>query len=192
MMTGRNEPFGEPGQPLDVSVKEWVLMGDYAILTHNWPVRGNFRALEVAPVGRTRRCPDTGRVAVLRAPPPSAMATALVLMASALQPIRDEFRRAVHVTSWYRDPRYNATIPGSTPRSWHMRGAAADIRIDGVPSQEIAAYADLLDRGMSDKSGDAGPEIRFGIGVYPSFVHIDVRGLVAPAVPGARWGSVIS
>jgi len=44
-----------------------------------------------------------------------------------------------------------------------MMGIAADIVVKGVSPNDVAAYAELL---MPDKGG---------IGLYRTFVHIDVR-----------------
>ena len=50
-----------------------------------------------------------------------------------------------------------------------MMGIAADIVVKGVAPEDVAAYAELL---MPDKGG---------IGLYRTFVHIDVRN------EKARW-----
>jgi uncharacterized protein YcbK (DUF882 family) len=54
----------------------------------------------------------------------------------------------------------------------HFKGRATDIRIAGVSSKKIQAFAQTLDRGG------------MGIGIYPrsQFVHIDVR-----SPPSYRW-----
>ena len=79
-----------------------------------------------------------------------------------LQKIRNHYGRAVNVNSGYRTFSYNKKIGGAA-YSQHMYGTAADIRITGVSPKEIADYAEtlLFDRG--------------GIGIYNTFVHIDVR-----------------
>lgn len=79
-----------------------------------------------------------------------------------LQAIRTHFNKAVTVTSGYRTPSHNRK-EGGTTYSQHLYGMAADIKIKGIQPREIAAYAETLlpDRG--------------GIGIYASFVHVDVR-----------------
>ena len=52
---------------------------------------------------------------------------------------------------------------GGSADSQHKYGMAADIRINGVSPKTIASYINTL----MPNSG--------GIGVYSSFVHIDVR-----------------
>lgn len=79
-----------------------------------------------------------------------------------LQNIRTHFGKAVNINSAYRTPTYNKKVGGST-LSQHMYGTAADIHINGVSPKEIAKYAETLLDGWG------------GIGLYNTFVHIDVR-----------------
>lgn len=79
-----------------------------------------------------------------------------------LQAIRDHFGKAVTITSAYRTPTHNKKENGAT-HSQHLYGMAADIKIKGINPKAIAEYAEkLLVHGG-------------GIGVYSTFVHIDVR-----------------
>ena len=79
-----------------------------------------------------------------------------------LQKIRDHFKAPVIINSAYRNHCYNKKVGGAS-NSQHLYGAAADIRVKGVSPKEVAAYAEQL---MPDKGG---------IGIYPTFVHVDVR-----------------
>lgn len=80
-----------------------------------------------------------------------------------LQKIRNHFKKPVIITSAYRTPIYNNKV-GSGTYSQHLYGRAADIKISGVSPGKVAKYAEtLLDKG--------------GIGVYNTFVHIDVRSV---------------
>lgn len=79
-----------------------------------------------------------------------------------LEAVRIRFGKPVIVNSGYRTPSYNAKIGGSK-LSQHMFGTAADIYVEGVSSAEIADYLDSL------------MPISGGIGIYKSFVHVDVR-----------------
>jgi uncharacterized protein YcbK (DUF882 family) len=58
--------------------------------------------------------------------------------------------------------------------SRHYHASAMDIRVEGVSTREIYAYAQTLDRGG------------MGIGIYPNgqFIHVDFR---APGEPSYRW-----
>ena len=87
-----------------------------------------------------------------------------------LQAIRTHFGKAVTITSGYRTVAHNKSrsVNGST-YSQHLYGMAADIKVKGVKPKEVAAYAETL----LPNTG--------GIGVYDTFVHVDVRA------SKARW-----
>lgn len=85
-----------------------------------------------------------------------------------LQNIRDHYGKAVYINSAYRTPSYNKKVGGAT-YSQHLYGTAADIHINGVKPKDLAAYIETL---MPNKGG---------IGIYSSFVHVDVREVKA------RW-----
>lgn len=83
-------------------------------------------------------------------------------LVSVLQKIRAHFGKPVIITSAYRTPAHNAKV-GGVANSQHLFGAAADIRVKNVSPLRVAQYAEqiLINKG--------------GIGVYETFVHIDVR-----------------
>ena len=86
-----------------------------------------------------------------------------------LEAIRVHFGRPVTITSGYRTVSYNANLKNSSKKSQHCNGLAADIKVAGVSPAAVADYAGQLLPGTG------------GIGLYGSFVHIDVR-------PGpSRW-----
>lgn len=83
-----------------------------------------------------------------------------------LQMLRDHWPgHALHITSGYRCPAYNRSVGGATG-SYHSKGMAADITVDGVAPREVAKYAESI--GV------------LGIGLYETqadgfFVHVDTR-----------------
>lgn len=81
-----------------------------------------------------------------------------------LQDIRDHFGKPVTITSAYRTSSHNKKVGGSS-QSQHLYGMAADIVVQGVRPELVAAYAEQLLPGTG------------GIGIYrkSGFVHIDVR-----------------
>lgn len=89
-------------------------------------------------------------------------------LVSLLEAIRRNFGRPVRITSAYRCPAHNATIPGSSNRSQHMLGTAADIQVALISPPTVQAYCDQL----------AVP----GLGRYQNFTHLDVRDTKL-----ARW-----
>jgi peptidoglycan hydrolase-like protein with peptidoglycan-binding domain len=72
------------------------------------------------------------------------------------------------VNSGYRDPKYNASIPGASVNSQHVKGKAADIVCRNGSPLEVAMTAEAMGMG--------------GIGLYKEFTHIDTRD-----DPKARW-----
>lgn len=79
-----------------------------------------------------------------------------------LEAIREKAGGPVTIISGYRCPRHNKNVGGARS-SQHMLGTAADIKILGVSPKEVGKIAGylLLDKG--------------GIGIYPTFTHVDVR-----------------
>ena len=80
-----------------------------------------------------------------------------------LETIRAHFGgKPIHINSAYRTPEHNAKVGGSKT-SYHMKGMAADIVVQGVDSRTVAQYAESL--GIN------------GIGWYEAkkFTHLDNR-----------------
>ena len=59
-----------------------------------------------------------------------------------LQPIRDHFGQVVSISSGYRSPELCVAI-GSSTKSQHASGCAADFEIFGVSNKELADYTDV-------------------------------------------------
>ena len=86
-----------------------------------------------------------------------------------LQAIREHFGKAVVITSGYRTATHNASV-GGAKSSQHLLGRAADIQVQGVSVEDVAAYAESLMPGWG------------GVGRYPvkagrakGWVHVDTR-----------------
>ncbi len=79
-----------------------------------------------------------------------------------LQQIRNHFGKPVIINSGYRCPTHNSSPQvGGAKNSYHTKGQAADIVVQGVEPKEVAKYAESI--GVK------------GIGVYSTFTHIDTR-----------------
>ena len=76
--------------------------------------------------------------------------------------LRNKLGKPVIITSGYRTPEWNAKCDGAK-YSYHMRGMAADIRVNGVNPKKVA---NILNEIVPDECG---------IIVYSGWVHIDVR-----------------
>jgi uncharacterized protein YcbK (DUF882 family) len=81
-----------------------------------------------------------------------------------LQAMRDKLGKPIQIVSGYRTPEYNKKV-GGAPKSQHVEGKAADIKVKGMSPLDLAFVAESI--GFK------------GIGVYThdgnNFLHVDVR-----------------
>lgn len=56
-----------------------------------------------------------------------------------LQPVRDYFQKPVTISSGYRSPKLSQKI-GSSSRSQHCKGQAADFEVPGISNKELADF----------------------------------------------------
>lgn len=68
----------------------------------------------------------------------------------------------VAIMSGYRCPEHNKAV-GGAKSSQHMLGTAADIKIEGKTPKKVA---EIAARFLAHSGG---------IGIYPTFTHVDVR-----------------
>lgn len=85
-----------------------------------------------------------------------------------LEDVRCHFNAKVKITSGCRCKSHNSRVGGAS-KSKHVFGIAADIKVDGTSPVNVAKY---LKKKYPKK---------YGIGVYKSWTHIDVRS------NKARW-----
>lgn len=85
-----------------------------------------------------------------------------MLLIEYLEKIRAHFGKPIHINSGYRTPEHNAKV-GGVKHSYHTKGRAADIVVQGVKSLDVARFAETFVCG--------------GVGWYEakSFTHIDTR-----------------
>lgn len=120
----------------------------------------NFRREEFA-------CHDAAQT-----PVPPAYYANVQQLANNLQVLRDALGRPVHVLSGYRTPAHNAAV-GGAKASQHLVAKAGDLHVDGLTPAQLHAQIEALIAAGKMKQG--------GLGLYPTFVHYDVRGY------RARW-----
>lgn len=90
-------------------------------------------------------------------------------LAALLQKIRDHFGRPVVITSGYRTAAHNKSVGGAA-YSQHLYGRAADIRVQGIPVEQLAAYAETCLPGTGRHRPVPAPG-RTAVG----WVHVDTR-----------------
>jgi hypothetical protein len=91
--------------------------------------------------------------------------------------VADEIRERLalplcRITSAFRAPEYNAVIPGAVRHSYHTRNVALDLVYYCAPRTAYNMAVTLRQEGF----------FRGGIGLYPTFIHLDTRGYAA------TWG----
>lgn len=91
-----------------------------------------------------------------------------VELLTVLEIIRQHFDAKVKITSGCRCVDHNSEVGGSG-NSQHLYGRAADIQVEGVSARRVANYIDKI---WPDS---------YGLGRYPTWVHIDSRSTKA------RW-----
>lgn len=105
-------------------------------------------------------------------PVPGTLLDNVELLAKNLQVLRDYLGEPIHVNSGYRTPAYNAKV-GGKKASYHLKAMAGDLTTKKKTPKQLAAIIEKLIAERKMKQG--------GIGIYPGFVHYDVRGYKA------RW-----
>lgn len=71
-------------------------------------------------------------------PTTDAQARLVALCAAVLDPLRRHLGKPIRVTSAYRSPAVNRAVGGAAT-SQHMAGEAADIKVDGLEPEAVAA-----------------------------------------------------
>ena len=83
-------------------------------------------------------------------------------LVSILEELREHYNSPVIVSSSARCLEHNRSI-GSTDKSQHTKGRAADITVKGVTPMAVHTY-------LNEKYPD-----QYGLGFYNTFTHIDTR-----------------
>lgn len=93
-------------------------------------------------------------------------------LAENLQILRNHLGESIHINSGYRTEAYNKKVGGKSA-SQHLQAKAADITCKSKTPKQLAAFIEKL---------IAKGELKFGgMGIYPGFVHVDIR------TGKARW-----
>ena len=114
---------------------------------------------------REFKCSDGTKV-------PEGLLPNVAVLAAQLQIIRDYINTSITLNSAYRTEAYNVKCGGS-PNSQHLQAKAADMVTGKYSPKQLAVIVKKLIKEKKILQG--------GVGVYPSFVHYDIRGVEA------RW-----
>ena len=120
----------------------------------------NFSLKEFDCKGNCKECKDGCDM-------PSDVYMNIIKLVKQLQFLRDYTGRAITINSGYRSPEHNAKVGGSSKKSQHMLGKAADITIEGLKPTEVYRIIENLI--------DMGEMLQGGLGLYDTFVHYDIR-----------------
>lgn len=94
-------------------------------------------------------------------------------LANNLQVLRDRIQVPIIISgSGYRTKSHNKKV-GGAQKSQHLTASAADISVNNYSTVQLANIIEELIAKGKMKQG--------GIGIYPTFVHYDIRGTKA------RW-----
>jgi uncharacterized protein YcbK (DUF882 family) len=99
-------------------------------------------------------------------PVPQRYLLNVTTLAKQLQVLRDELDEPIHINSAYRHAEYNKRI-GGKPESQHITASAADITVKSKTPKQLKA---IVERLIKQKKLYFG-----GIGLYPGFLHVDIR-----------------
>lgn len=90
-----------------------------------------------------------------------------VLAEKIFQPIRDYFKRPIHLSSGYRSRALNASIKGASKTSQHSKGEAMDIDMDGTEITNKQVFDYIKDNLEFDQL-----IWEFGTDNNPAWVHV--------------------
>lgn len=99
-------------------------------------------------------------------PVPPHLRVNVLRLAEQLEVLRADMGKPIRIVSGYRSPAHNAKVRGAKS-SRHLTAEAADIRVAGVEPTTVRAEIERLIA--------AGLMAEGGLGLYPSWVHYDVR-----------------
>jgi uncharacterized protein YcbK (DUF882 family) len=77
----------------------------------------------------------------------------IIELAKNLQVLRDAVNKPITITSGYRSPEHNTKVKGAK-NSQHIKGTAADIKVQGMTPKEVALVIEgLIEQGKIKEGG---------------------------------------
>jgi NADH dehydrogenase FAD-containing subunit len=88
------------------------------------------------------RSESAKRAGISNAPTKQHIENMRLLATNVFQPVRDHFKRPIHISSGYRSSELNASIKGASKTSQHSLGEAMDIDMDGteITNKQVFDY----------------------------------------------------
>jgi zinc D-Ala-D-Ala carboxypeptidase len=86
------------------------------------------------------------------------------------QPIRDHFKKPIHISSGYRSERLNSSLKGTSTTSQHMTGEAIDIDNDGTSVSNLEIFQFIKNNLDFDTL-----IWEFGNDESPAWIHVSYR-----------------
>lgn len=111
----------------------------------------------------------------------------IIPTAKVLEFVRNYFAIPIYVLSTYRDKEYNRIVGGAR-RSLHLVFNAIDFTVKNKSKlKDICELLEDIDAGkFRGFTFLPKPSGNLGIGLYPTFIHLDTRSLLERDAP-ARW-----
>jgi len=105
-------------------------------------------------------------------PVPQEFHKNVIDLCNQLEILRLSIGKEIHINCGYRTLAHNEAVGGAR-NSQHLVGKAADITVESISPRQLHDHIEMLIR--------EGKMIQGGLGLYPTFVHYDIRGT------RARW-----
>lgn len=88
------------------------------------------------------RSESAKRAGISNAPTKQHIENMKLLATNVFQPVRDHFKRPIHISSGYRSSELNASIKGASNTSQHSLGEAIDIDMDSteITNKQVFDY----------------------------------------------------
>jgi hypothetical protein len=116
------------------------------------------------------RSESAKRAGISNAPTKRHIENMKLLATNVFQPVRDHFKRPIHLSSGYRSSELNASIKGASKTSQHSLGEAMDIDMDGTEITNAQVFNYIKDNLNFDQL-----IWEFGTDKNPSWVHVSFK-----------------
>ncbi len=116
------------------------------------------------------RSESAKRAGISNAPTKQHIENMKLLATNVFQPVRDYFKRPIHLSSGYRSSELNASIKGASKTSQHSLGEAMDIDMDGTEITNAQVFNYIKDNLNFDQL-----IWEFGTDKNPSWVHVSFK-----------------